>query len=155
TVHRDFKPSNVIVGASRVVVIDFGLACAGGDLPLRTSADGATTLNLDLTFTGERLGTPRYMSPEQHEGGALTPLADQTAFAISLWEACSRAPPFPGTTSAEVLERMRGGPPSPPASSEIPDHVRAALVRALAFRPRDRWPKLADLLAELTRDPAT
>jgi tetratricopeptide (TPR) repeat protein len=155
TVHRDFKPSNVIVGDSRVVVIDFGLACAGGGCgPERGAIDRASTLDVALTLTGERLGTPRYMAPEQHAGGAVTALADQTAFAISLWEAFFGAAPFPGGTSAEVLQHMADGPPAPPPRSGIPEHVRAALARALAFRPEDRWPTLAALLAELSRDPA-
>src|SRR5262249_7582666 len=99
-------------------------------------------------------GTPRYMAPEQHAGATVTAFADQASFAISLWEAFFGEPPFPGATSAEVLHRMAVGPPTAPASSDVPEHVRAALVRALAFRPGERWPTLPELLTELARDPA-
>ena len=158
-IHRDFKPSNVIVGADRVVVVDFGLACArgddSGDDEEAEPASAASVLGLNITLTGERVGTPRYMAPEQHAGSVVTPLVDQFAFATALWEALYRAPPYPGLGAAELLHMVaRGLPSAPPSGKVVPDRVRAALVRALAFRPEDRWPSLADLLAELTRDPA-
>jgi len=152
-IHRDFKPSNVVVGADRVVVVDFGLACARADEADREEAEGSgsgTLLHVDLTLTGERVGTPRYMAPEQHVGGRVTALADQFAFAASLWEALFGVPPFNGETRAEVVQSMT----RPPADRQVPERVRAALARALALRPSERWPTLAALLAELTRDPA-
>ena len=155
-VHRDFKPSNVIVGEKRVVVVDFGLALSRRDKTGPGDEDGAdssTFLDVTLTLTGERLGTPRYMSPEQHAADTVTPHADQFAFAASLWEALYGAPPFPGETRAQVLDTMRAAP-SPPPNHKAPERVRVALARALAFRPEDRWPALADLLDELERDPA-
>ncbi len=156
-VHRDFKPSNVIVGADRVVVVDFGLARAHGDEDDRAEGEpggAATVLDVDVTLTGERVGTPRYMAPEQHIGGPVHAHADQYSFAASLWEALYGAPPFTGGTSAEMLEGIARGPAPSPADRKIPERFREALSRALALRPSDRWPALADLLDELTRDPA-
>ena len=155
-VHRDFKPSNVIVGESRVVVVDFGLARSHGD---GLSSDDEermaipTPLHVDLTSTGDRPGTLRYMAPEQHLIGPVTELADQYAFAATLWEALYGSPPFAGANSAEIVEAMSRPLPLPPADRKVTDRVRAALARALAFRPEDRWPTLVTLLEELGRDP--
>jgi tetratricopeptide (TPR) repeat protein/predicted Ser/Thr protein kinase len=152
-VHRDFKPSNVIVGPDRVVVVDFGLARARSD-DSSGEARGAGVLDLDVTLTGERVGTPRYMAPEQHAGAPVSALADQFAFATALWTALYGAAPFRGQTSAELLEAIGKGPAAPPPESKVPERVRAALARALALRPEDRWPTLAALLGELAHDPA-
>src|SRR5262249_29496056 len=80
--------------------------------------------------------------------------ADQFAFANCLWTALYGVPPFPGLTASEVLHEMANGPAAPPADRMVPDRVRAALARALAFRPGDRRPSVVDGLAELMRDPA-
>jgi tetratricopeptide (TPR) repeat protein/predicted Ser/Thr protein kinase len=154
-IHRDFKPSNVIVGADRVVVVDFGLARGREDECDSDEGDRspAGVLDVTLTLTGERVGTPRYMSPEQHTGDPVTALADQFAFATSLWTAFYRAPPFDGHTRIEVLQQMATGLRPPPTDRKIPERVRAALARALSLRPSDRWPALDDLLVELGRDP--
>ena len=165
-VHRDFKPANVIVSENRVVVVDFGLARAhagepDGDGDAEPDSDGedlepgqSSALDLNLTLTGEAVGTPRYMAPEQYTEGPLTALSDQFSFAVSLWEALFGAPPFAGTAAAERRDEMARGLAPPPAERKVPEHVRAALARALAVRPGDRWPSLADLLVELSRDPA-
>jgi len=155
-VHRDFKPSNVIVGADRVVVVDFGLALARGqDVSTEEESyrSGPSLLELHLTLTGERVGTPRYMAPEQHLGTAVTPLADQFAFANALWSALYGSPPFAGETREDREKEIAQGPATPPPESKVPDRVRDALRRALALEPSKRWPTLPELLAELTHDP--
>jgi eukaryotic-like serine/threonine-protein kinase len=132
-VHRDFKPNNVIVGAGRVVVVDFGLARAAADAadaPHEASPHDA--LGVALTGTGERVGTPRYMAPEQHTGDAVTAKADQFAFCVALHHALFGDPP---------AARARG--------SEVPRFVAAALARGLAPRAADRWPSMEALLAVL------
>ena len=135
-VHRDVKPANVIVGKERVVVLDFGLARAGrdDDEPLEPPAR-KSVLETNLTLTGERMGTPLYMAPEQHSGGAVTAKADQFAFCVGLWEG---------------LHRSR---PDGPARAEVPGRVNAAVRRGLAPDPADRWPSMDTLLTALARDP--
>jgi serine/threonine protein kinase len=98
-VHRDFKPSNVLLGRDgRVLVSDFGLVSVAAAAPERP-VDGATVGGLDVS-TGVLLGTPRYMAPEQHQRGAVDPRADQWAFCASLWEGLFGAHPFAADTLA-------------------------------------------------------
>src|SRR5262249_10933604 len=110
-------------------------------------------LELELTLTGERVGTPRYMAPEQHARAGVTAAADQFAFANSLWSALYRAPPFTAQTLEELKRQAQAGP-LVPQSSAVPARVGAALRRALSLRPEDRWPSLGHLLDELRWDPA-
>ena len=152
-IHRDFKPSNVVVGAQRVVVVDFGLARPGGDTDQNDAGSSRTVFDVNLTLTGERIGTLRYMAPEQHLGGALSPQTDQFAFAVTLWEALYGISPFSGKNSAEILRAMRQGP-ALPLGHKVPERLRAALTRALAVEPGHRWPSLEGLIAALERSRA-
>src|SRR5215831_14376511 len=137
-VHRDFKPANVILG-ERVRVADFGLARAvdaadeeaAGPGPLPTPLQGL------VTRTGQAVGTPAYMAPEQGAGGPASPLSDQYGFAIALHEA---------------LFGARPGESAP--TRAVPARLRAIVVRGLAVRPQDRYPSMRELLADLGRDPA-
>lgn len=88
-IHRDFKPQNVIMSADGLVkVLDFGLARASGDEVrdewLSTLVDGdmaaSAPLMRPLTRTGTLVGTPAYMSPEQHRGDRVTAASDQFSF---------------------------------------------------------------------------
>jgi tRNA A-37 threonylcarbamoyl transferase component Bud32 len=143
-VHRDFKPHNAIVGVDRVVVVDFGVARADGDAPdpcgdAAASAGPAppSTLRLTLTLTGERVGTPHYMAPEQRAGSAVTAKADQFAFCVALYEALSGDKLVEGA----VL----------PLGSRVPRFVAAAIARGLSPDPEGRWPSMEALLGALGR----
>jgi len=137
-VHRDFKPHNVIVGDERVVVVDFGLARTDADLPDEPSGPGGHDgLRLELTLTGERVGTPHYMSPEQRAGGAITAKADQYAFCVALNQA--------------VLGVRPSAPEAPPTPVAVPRFVTAAIERGLMVRPEERWPSMDALLTALGR----
>jgi len=144
-VHRDFKPHNVIVGADRVVVVDFGLARAGDapDPRDESSAPGSLSssppdgLALPLTLTGERVGTPSYMPPEQRAGEPVTARADQFAFCVALHEA--------------VYGRRPSEPAVPGGERPVPRFVAAAIARGLSLRPEERWPSIDALLAAIGR----
>ncbi|HEY0987831.1 MAG TPA: serine/threonine-protein kinase, partial [Kofleriaceae bacterium] len=130
--HRDFKPSNVMLG-ERVRVVDFGLArpVEGDD-----SADsGATPLSATVTHSGGVVGTPAYMAPEQRTRAEWSALSDQYSFAVVLHEAVTGARP--------------GESPAGPRA--LPAWLRPVLDRALQPRPEDRFPSMDALLARLER----
>jgi predicted Ser/Thr protein kinase len=151
-VHRDFKPDNVLVGADgRVRVTDFGLA--GFELAGRDERAPGAAIDpaaVGLTRTGALMGTPRYMAPEQHLGEPLDARADQFSFCVALYEALFGVSPFPGSTYAEISARVINGPaPSPPADTDVPAPVTAAVLRGLARTADDRFPSMSELLAVL------
>lgn len=155
-VHRDFKPSNVMIDAQgRVRVIDFGLARAVGDAPSLSSADidnavVVSDLQASLTTTGTVMGTPAYMSPEQHKGLAVGPESDQFSFCVALFEALVGQRPYPGDTIRDLAvskleERIDG-------LDLLPGDVRMVLRRGLSADPAQRWPDM-DALAHALRPP--
>lgn len=156
-VHRDFKPDNVIVDArGRGKVLDFGLSrgAAEQDAPPSTALDSSDSLSDRLTRTGAVMGTPGYMAPEQHFGGAVDARADQYAFFVTLFEMLYGARPFEGRTveaiahakwRGELHERPWRGPGAAP-----PPRVLALVRRGLARAPDERFASL-DEVAELLR----
>lgn len=126
-IHRDVKPSNVLIEESgRVLLADFGVAYA------REAAR--------YTMTGAVLGTPRYMAPEQMLGEEPTAATDVYAMGVLAFEMLAGAPPFQGTGTG-LMYRIVHEPP-PPVSSitpGIPPGVESAIVRALQKDPADRW----------------
>jgi tetratricopeptide (TPR) repeat protein len=161
-VHRDFKPSNVLVGNDgRVRVLDFGLARTDA------TASEASPPSVDedvgresvaraevLTRTGGLLGTPAYMAPEQHDGVRADARADQYSFCVTLWEALYGARPFAGATLDELAQAKRAAVlPAEPPRVQVPRRIHDALVRGLAADPEARHPSLAALLRTLERRP--
>ncbi|HWB74392.1 MAG TPA: serine/threonine-protein kinase, partial [Nannocystaceae bacterium] len=168
-VHRDFKPSNVVVGEDgRPRVMDFGLARAFGStsesgafesMPpaLASPLDGDAAdshsgdLGATLTALGTVVGTPPYMAPEQHMGEAVDARTDQYAFCVALWEALYRKPAFAGRSASELAARKLAGPPKPSTTSGVPAQLHVLLARGLAPDPSARWPDMPTLLAALER----
>jgi tetratricopeptide (TPR) repeat protein/predicted Ser/Thr protein kinase len=167
-VHRDFKPDNVMVSVDgQVRVLDFGLAHAhrseGGDPPEATGSEEidlplglrSSTLDSRITRHGAVLGTPAYMSPEQHLGQPTDASTDQFSFCVSLYEALYGEAPFGGDTPQARAYAVTTGEIRPaPRGTKVPAFVRRLLLRGLSVRPQDRHVDLVHLLDGLGRDPA-
>ena len=158
-VHRDFKPSNVLVADDgRVRVLDFGLARALSDVvaPDNASSEDAEVASDAATQTGAVLGTPAYMAPEQLRGERADPRADQFAFCVTLYEALHGERPFPATRAGERLAQIDRGLPDAGPSSGVPAWLHAAITRGLAPERDQRWPTMDALLEHIevsTRPP--
>ena len=182
-VHRDFKPQNVLVGATgRVKITDFGLAVTPGQraVPAEAGAVRARLLSLlatQLTASATVLGTPLYISPEQLAARPIDARSDQFSFCVALYEALYGSHPYAepdpatqghaatvglgavgrgpsGTPSMmSLVAGLIEGPLRRPQKLGIPRRVYAAIERGLARDPADRWPSMPALLATLTRDP--
>lgn len=130
-VHRDLKPSNIMIveegSGERVKILDFGL--------VRAASEGAEEGH--LTKTGQFLGTPLYMSPEQILGAEITPQADLYALGVVLFEMLEGRPPFKGNKIAEIRQQhMTGVPPPIRPSLGLETLARLLLEKAPERRPR-------------------
>ncbi len=153
--HRDFKPDNVLVGRDgRVRVMDFGLARSVSSRlapPDEAIGEGPRDwLALSLTRTGDVMGTPFYMAPEQLAGAPTDPRSDQFSFCVALWEALHRQRPFEGDSIESLRSSVGEGKlREPPRGARIPRRLRRIVARGLAPRPDDRYPSMGALLDEL------
>lgn len=123
-VHRDVKPSNVLLALDGPRLIDFGIA--------RATEAGATT---QLTATGVSVGSPGYMSPEQALGEELGPATDVFSLGAVLAFAAGGRPPFPGAGVAQLLYRVVH---EPPELATVPEALRPVVAACLEKRPAAR-----------------
>jgi serine/threonine-protein kinase len=146
-IHRDLKPSNILITQSAdqpavVKVFDFGIAkfFAGND-------DDAN----ELAQTNSVIGTPRYMSPEQHSGNELTPATDVYSLGVILYEMLTGMVPFSGSTPAEIAQKHVNDTPHSPREvvAAIPEDVERIVLHALEKQPSDRPPDAAEFRREL------
>jgi serine/threonine-protein kinase len=146
--HCDVKPGNILIahepsadGQLPVKLADFGLA-------LLLQADD------DLTRTGQLLGTPRYMAPEQAVGGRsqLSPRTDVWALGVVLYELLTGQAPFDGEGPA-VLHAVQFAEPAPPRSRcrGVSRDLDAVCLKCLEKKAADRYASAADLAEDLTR----
>lgn len=141
-IHRDLKPENLFVtrksnGTPCVKLLDFGIAKS-----LRT--DEA----FDRTLTGPRvtLGSPLYMSPEQMRASpVLDARTDVWSLGVVLYELVTGEVPFDGDSVTEVCAKIVGEPLTFPDDFDIPDSLRAIIVRCLEKDPKDRFQTVATL----------
>ncbi|HEU4680368.1 MAG TPA: tetratricopeptide repeat protein, partial [Gemmatimonadales bacterium] len=142
-IHRDIKPENILLHEGEPVVADFGVAtamsAAGGD-------------NVYITDRGFAVGTPAYMSPEQATAERdLDGRSDLYSLACVLFEMLSGKPPFAGSGARATMARHAIEPPAPIRSvrPNVPAAVEAALQRALAKAPGDRFQTMAEFCEAL------
>ena len=151
-IHRDIKPENILLanesGTSRVhpLVADFGIARA-------LDAAGSER----LTETGLALGTPAYMSPEQAAGGRIDGRSDIYALGCVAYEMLAGAPPFTGPSTRAVLARhaVDAVPSLHTVRSTVHRTLEAAIERALAKVPADRFDTADDFADALTKHSST
>ncbi len=146
-IHRDIKPENILFQDGQAVVADFGIALA-------LSAAGGSR----LTETGLSLGTPQYMSPEQATGDrALDARSDIYSLAAVLYEMLAGEPPHTGPTVQSVIAKVLTDRPRPLRTlrDAVPPPLEAAVQKALAKVPADRFASAAQFAEALTHSSAT
>jgi predicted Ser/Thr protein kinase len=136
-IHRDLKPSNIMLNERGVCVLDFGVAKV-----LASSADA--TASHASTGSGQIIGTPRYMSPEQCLGQRVGARSDLYSLGILLYEMLTGRPPFidPLPSALLVKQATAPPPPLPKLRQDIPRALALAVHTLLAKQPEDR-PKTA------------
>ena len=155
-VHRDFKPSNVMIDAAgRVRVLDFGLARSAHEpLAWATVANERrwkSRIDDPMTRTDALVGTPLYMAPEQFQGDPTTPATDQFAFCLSLYEALYGSNPYPTDSLADRVVAVTEGDALTPNLASVPNRLWPVIRRGLLRRPGDRWPSMSALIDALER----
>ena len=141
-VHRDIRPENVLITHSGLVkVLDFGLARVLGQS--------------SITSSGELVGSPLYMSPEQARGGAVDHRADLYSLGVVLYELVTGRLPFQGDGWAVVRAHMDDLPPPPRlVNPAVPLALEHVILKLLAKSPEARFPSAAavqEALEELLR----
>jgi serine/threonine protein kinase len=149
-VHRDLKPGNVMLQPpageeqeQRVVITDFGLA------------RGQDVGGMQLTESGEMVGTPLYMSPEQVQGGTITPASDIYSFGILIYEMLTSRLPFHDSNPVALALRRLKSPPTPIRTylPDLPREWESTIDRCLALEPTRRFARAVDVVASLEGKP--
>jgi serine/threonine protein kinase len=159
-VHRDIKPANVFLATTvrpntssegaaqaekrsrpKVKILDFGLA-----RPASLTADDE-----HLTETGEALGTPAYMSPEQARGEPTDARSDLFSLGCVLYQMATGELPFKGTSAFAIMTAISTQKPTPPQTlnQELPAELNDLILRLLAKQPADRPASAHDVAASL------
>ena len=148
--HRDLKPSNVLIDrAGQPRIIDFGLA-------KRLSSDPQlSTLNDQLTLTGQVLGSPNFIPPEQAAGkrGAIGRHSDIYALGAILYYLLTARPPFAAATAHEIVHQVLTTEPVGPRSlnPNVPRDLEIICLKCLEKEPHRRYRTAQDLADELWR----
>lgn len=149
-VHRDVKPSNVMLTKSGVKVLDFGVA---SQLSASSVTFGTPELEAapGLTAEGTILGTPQYLSPERLEGRAADARTDIFAFGALAYEMLTGKRAFRAESPARLISAILKDDPQPIAElvPEVPPLLIRTIARCMAKDPEDRWQTANDLLFQL------
>jgi serine/threonine protein kinase len=141
--HRDLKPQNILIEkkSQRALVMDFGLAKLMNE-------------ETNLTQTGEIMGTPQYMSPEQvRDSGNVTHLTDVYALGATLYHIITGHPPFQAATVMEVLRMVLDREPVSPQllNPTIDQDLQTICLKCLEKDPEKRYASAGELAEELER----
>ncbi|HJT88752.1 MAG TPA: tetratricopeptide repeat protein, partial [Bryobacteraceae bacterium] len=144
-VHRDLKPQNVLIDAAdNVYVTDFGLA---------KSLEPEATM---MTRTGQILGTPRYMSPEQVEAKDVDHRSDLYSLGLILYEMATDELPFRGESTLQLMYQRVAEPPKDPrtARPDLPAYLANIILKCLEKDPAKRYQSAREILADLEAEHA-
>lgn len=162
-VHRDLKPANVMLGKyGETLVVDWGLAKAGGKTRSASAADSAEAENtlrpasgssVEATLDGILIGTPAFMSPEQAEGRVmdLSQASDIYSLGSTLYVLLTGKSPYEGATKEDTLVKVRRGIYLSPQQRkpETPAALDAICRKAMSQRPVDRYASAFDLATDV------
>lgn len=155
-IHRDVKPANILVQADgRVKVVDFGIAKLTDrrvdDHDVGAWAIQNAQAGEDLTQVGAILGTAKYLAPEQVEGGEIDARSDIYALGVVLYESVCGRPPFTGKNDITTALKHVRETATPPRQvrAGVPRSLEAAITKAMARRPPERFATADDLAAAL------
>lgn len=138
-VHRDVKPANIIIDENgRALVTDFGISKA---------IDSAT----QMTATGQVIGTPHYMSPEQTKGTPVDGRSDQYSTAVMAYQMLAGRLPFESNSPHTILYKQvfEAPPPIESIRPELPANLREAIHGALAKNPDDRFSTMEEFASAI------
>jgi len=136
-IHRDVKPANIIITADgKVKITDFGIAKIASS---------------NLTTTGQFLGTPNYMSPEQVSGAPVDGRSDIFSLGVVLYELLTKRKPFQGENLTAISYKIVHEEFTPPAtlSSDVPPEFNSIVARAMAKDPWNRYQRGKDFALAL------
>ncbi|WP_366180704.1 serine/threonine-protein kinase [Actinomyces timonensis] len=136
-VHRDVKPSNILINREGLAKLtDFGISTGPHQRP--------------MTATGMVMGTAQYLAPEQAMGNAAQPSGDLYALGIIAYEALVGRRPFTGSTQVDIAF-AHVNDPVPPMPKSVPPEVRQVVMELLAKKPADRPASARELARRLDR----
>jgi serine/threonine-protein kinase len=138
-VHRDLKPQNIMLGPNdHVYVSDFGLAKSLGAVN-------------SMTQSGEMLGTPRYMAPEQVEAKSVDARTDIYALGLIFYEMVTGDVPFTAETTLQLMYKRAHEAPPPPKTvvPDLPDWLNNVIMKCLERDPVNRYQSTRDILTDI------
>ncbi len=136
--HRDLKPANILVTASGIKLLDFGLALLSRDGDGQGAAGATATIG--MTQAGTILGTAAYMSPEQAEAKAVDARSDVFSFGLVLYEMLSGRRAFTGDSAIAIMAAVLHKEPAP---LSVSPPIQSILSRCLQKSPADRFQSMA------------